>query len=221
MKGRFMVPLALAIAAASALPAEAQAQTAGFRLGGVEFELPLPKGFCPPAGRAIDAAQIAAAADKDNVTNLSLFPCGDDGSAANYYLVKTPKNLIATEVTREQMLASIGAEFDNPEFAALLASGKLNQDTAKTFTEMTQLDVSLTGQIKALGRDDTCGYMGGVLTFKAGALNYSRAIGVCITAVSGRVIFVYRYGEGEPANVLKLLPVAKAFALSMKGKPAQ
>lgn len=77
---------------------------------------------------------------------------------------------------------------------------------------MTRRVTTLTGKVEPLGRDETCAYLGGVLTLKTGEINYSRAIGACITAFAGRVIFVYRYGEGEPANVLKMLPLAKSLA---------
>jgi hypothetical protein len=213
----------LVIGMGLALPAVAQAQeqTGSFRLGGVAFEVPLPKGYCPPQGKAIDVAQMVAAADVDNITDLSLFPCGNDGSAANYYLVKTPKGMLATSMTRPQVLAAVGAEFDKPEFNEMLASGAINDKTSKAYTDMTRQVTTLTGQVKPLGRDETCAYLGGVLNFKTDKIAYSRAISGCITAVADRVVFVFRYSEGEPGNVFKMLPDAKAFALSIKGRPAQ
>lgn len=217
-----MMAFGLVAGMGAAQSAAAQArQVASFRLGGVAFEVPLPAGYCPPQGRAIDVAQMVAAADVDNITDLSLFPCGDDGSAANYFLVKTPKSMLATSVTRPELLAAAGAEFDKPEFNEMLASGTINDKTSKAYTDMTQQVTTLTGQVKPLGRDETCAYLGGVLNFKTDKIAYSRAISGCITAVADRAIFVFRYSEGEPANVLKMLPVAKAFALSIKGAPAQ
>jgi hypothetical protein len=204
--------------AACALPA--QAQTASFTMGSVAFEVPVPKGYCVPVGQAADVAALTAAADKENITNLSLFPCGDKGSAADYYLVKAPKNLIATSITLPELLQSAGAEFDKPEFNAMLASGEINDKTSKAFAELTKQVTTLSGQVRPLGHDETCAYMGGVLTFKSETIDYSRTVSACFTVVANRVTFIYRYSEGDPANVLKMLPVVKAFALSMKGKPA-
>jgi len=90
------------------------ARTAQFRIGGVAFSVPLPEGYCEPTGRNVDVAQFTAALDDKNVTVLSLFPCNSDGDSSDYYLIKAPKSALFVTLTREQVLASVRAEFETP-----------------------------------------------------------------------------------------------------------
>ena len=114
----------------------AVAADAAFRVNGVEFQVPLPTGYCLPAGADIDLAQTLAAGDDRNVTHLSLRACGaraEDG-ILDYILVKTPKSVLLATVTREQLLEGLGEVFENPEMTAALASPTFMENAEKSMT---------------------------------------------------------------------------------------
>jgi hypothetical protein len=75
--GDHMRVFAKAIAAAVVMVSCAHAQipaadaVATFRVGGVDFKLPLPSGYCLPVDKYIDVAQVVAATDNQNVTDLT------------------------------------------------------------------------------------------------------------------------------------------------------
>jgi len=50
---------------------------------------------------------------------------------------------------------------------------------------------------------------------------YSKAVAGCITAVGGRALCVYRYGESGPGKVRSYMPLVKAMALPITGGPAE
>lgn len=207
---------------ALALPAAAQtAATTEFTVGDVAIELPLPAGFCPANGVGVQVAKIVAAADKDNATDLTLFPCNDQsGTAPDYYLVKTPASMLAAKSPRADILASLKAEFDKPGFAEALEAADINGKTSEAYSKLMQQKAEVSGKVEPMGIDETCAYMGGVMHFQSAATRYSRAISACITSVGDRVVMIYRYSQGEPGNVLARMKSAKALALAMKPKPA-
>lgn len=212
------------LAGLTAIPAFAQTapRTASFRSGGVIFSLPLPDGYCEPSGKAIDVAQVVAATDSDNATLLTLFPCGDAGSAANYYIVKAPKTALFTAVTRARMLAEVSAAFDNPANQDAIDPQTVNTKAAQGFSETLHQEVDVDTAIHPAGHDETCVYVAGTAAIKTGSVSYSRSVSACITTVSDRILFVYRFGDGAtPGNARGLLPSAKAMALSIVGKPAE
>ena len=73
MKALFLLTATLAASTAGAAVTPAPST---FRIGGVEFALPLPTGYCMPQGKQIDIAQLIAAADPNSVTHLTLVRCG-------------------------------------------------------------------------------------------------------------------------------------------------
>ena len=200
--------------------AGAAGPTASFRFGGVEFEAPIPEGYCLPQGADIDVAQLIAAGDRDNVTHLTLYRCGPhEGVRTDYILLKTPRQALFANLEREQLLAAMAQVFESPEFESTVAA--MPDRVAGDLSTVVGRDVDLAGRVRPLGRDDTCAYMGGTLQVSVAQVTYPISLGLCMTVVSGRLVSVNYYGpdRGE-AGVRDLLARAKLFAQAMTGRPA-
>lgn len=210
-----------ALALAAAMPAFAQeAQTARFQVTGVEVALPIPKGFCLPRGKGAVVAQLLAAGDTSNVTHLTLDSCNEQAADIDYYLFKTTRSVLAIQVSREEWIAALIAHLDDPAVKTAIDPSKIKPEVEREFETMFGQKASVGGDITWLGHDDTCVYLGGVMSFETEGVSYKRAVSGCMTAVGGRSVNVYRYSEGVPANVTRYLADVKAIALSMQGAPA-
>jgi hypothetical protein len=204
--------------AAMAVPAAAQTRVE-FRVGSVPIEVALPNGFCAPAGEGVGVAKFIAAADKENVTHLTLFPCTDQsGAQPDYYLVKSPGATLDANAPRAELLASLRAEFDKPEFKSAMQAADVNGKASESYSQLMKQKADISGSVSPMGLDETCAYLGGVLKFESGTVSYSRAISGCITSVGDRVVMIYRYSQGEPGNVLTMMKSARALALAMQAK---
>jgi hypothetical protein len=206
-----------ALAAAPPAPAEAS-----FRVGGVAFQLPLPAGYCLPRELQVDVAQLVAAGDTDNVTDLTLFPCNapvsgaEMGAQKDYILIKTPKQALIAQVSREELIRGMGEAFEKPAFTEALASGQLLDRAGKGVSDVLGTKVDLSGGVAPRGKDDFCAYLGGTMAVASSIKSYTLAVGACITAVGGRVLAIYWYGPDEgPASVARLLVKAKGLATTI------
>ena len=200
--------------------AGAAGPTASFRFGGVAFEAPIPDGYCLPQGRDIDAAQLIAAADRENVTHLTLYRCGpNEGVRNDYILLKTPRQALFANLEREQLLSAMAQVFESQEFESTVAA--MPDRVEGDLSTVVGREIDLTGRIQPLGRDDTCAYLGGTMQVNSALLSYPISVGICMTVVSGRLVSVNYYGSdrGE-AGVRDLLERAKLFAQGMSGRPA-
>jgi hypothetical protein len=198
MSIRIMWAAFVVVVSAAATPAVAlsKAGVATFHIGSAGFEMPLPAGYCLPAGHSADVAQVIAAGDKENVTDLSLFSCSGD-PFANYILIKTPIPALMADVTREQALAGIGKVFDTNEFQQLLSSGELNGRAAKELGSAIGREIDLSGELKPLGKDATCGYLGGIMQVKMETTAARVSLGACLSVVGRRFMAVYVYGPDK------------------------
>ena len=199
-----------------------------FAVGGVTFQLPLPQGYCLPRGQQVDIARLVAAGDTQNDTHLTLFPCNAPADAAglgtqeDYILIKTPKQAVNAQVTREALLQGLGEAFDSPAFAQAMASGQLLKESEQGVSNVVGTKVDLSGTVAPRGKDDVCAYLGGTLAVASRLASYTLAVGTCVTAVGGRVLSVYWYGSDErPAGVARLLVKAKGLAQTIRTRPAR
>lgn len=208
------------LATAAAAPAAAQeARTARFQVTGVEIALPIPNGFCEPEGKGVALAQLLAAGDNVNVTNLTLTRCGAEPRLVDYYLLKTTKSLLTLTVSREQWIAMLVESLDDPSVKSMLDPAKINAEAERDIMAVIG-KVSVDGDVHWLGHDDVCVYLGGVIRYEIETVEETRAMTGCMTAVGGRAVNLYRYSAGETANVTRYLADIKAMALSMQGGPA-
>ena len=212
-----------ALVFAAAVPAFAQdAQTARFQVTGVEIALPIPKGYCLPQGKAAVVAQLLAASDDTNITNLTLYQCGDQTRFVDYYILKTTKALLTLTISREDLIATMVEALDDPGVKAAVDPAKLSPEIERDLANVTGQKTSVNGDIRWLGHDEVCIYLAGVVTFKAPSGDSMRAVSGCMTAVGGRAVNLYRYSDGaDPANAARYLPDVKAMALSMQAASAR
>lgn len=208
------------LAAAGPAPRETS-----FNVGGVEFGLPLPSGYCLPRGQQTDIARLVAAGDTANVTHLTLFPCDAPldasalGGQKDYILIKTPKQALNAQVTRDELLQGLGDAFESPAFTEALASGQLLKEAGKGVSNVVGRTVDLSGNVARRGKDDLCAYLGGVMAVASSVKSYTLAVGTCITAIGGRVLSVYWYGSDErPAGVARLLVKTKGLARTITSR---
>ena len=190
---------------------------ATFQVGGVDFKLALPAGYCLPTGQIAKSANKAAAADDANATDLTAYKCDSRGDALEEpLLIKTPKSLLSTNVERRALLAEVGDQVNNPEVAAALASGEIDRSSAAAFSKVQGDPVTVKSDIKPVGKDDTCVYVAGTETIGEGSRSTRAAVAACMTAVHGRALSIYAFGPYlGPQNALALEPKARALALTL------
>lgn len=205
-----------------AVPATADAQTAPkaarpqpktipMQIGGVVLTVPIPQGYCVPGGDDLPIAQWLSGLDEENHTYLQLNSCGPAADDADYVLIKGMRKLQFVDVALKELFEQAGDEFKESE---PLAIPETEAQLRKELTKLsgTEMDVKL--QVAPKGMDETCGYMGGIIDVKNG----ETAVGICMTAIGGRVITVAFYAPGkDPATVAKLLVTAKALAQQIAG----
>lgn len=216
--------MTVAIAATMLVAGQAGAQTAqkvGFSVGSVAMEVAPPTGFCVPTGMAQAAAKMAEAADKGNATLASFYPCDRMSQARNsdYFLIKSIKTLVDVTVEREELLKALTAEMSNPNFSVENLSTKAGQESSKALSDLSGTDVKVTTDIRPLGRDTDCAYMGGVVVAASAGTTVSLNVAGCLTAVGGRMVMVYRYTEGTTmAGAQPLLPQVRKLAMAIRVK---
>lgn len=210
---RMIFAAAMLAPLAVAAPAMAQGN-ATFSVGSVNYTAPVPKGYCLPKTDA-EKQRVAsvAAYDDENLSVLSLIGCGSENAdPLNTLVVKVSRSLVNQPMTLSDLLSS-------PEFAN---SGMLapvdDEEMGDIVKRETGMDMSVETSIHILGRDDVCGYLGGVVSVSAGDKVYVTVAG-CMTVVGNRTLFVILSAPGSsPATVERLRGKARAFAVSIRTK---
>lgn len=199
------------LVAAVATPAAAQSR---FRVGTVEFTAALPAGYCSATERkAAAVAQMMAAADNRNVTHLTAISCDTDKAWKDYFILKTPNELLAVSTNT--------AEFQQAVAPVLKAasSAKDVEEASANLSRTMGSPVQVNGEVLSYGQDTHCLYLGAVLDMAAPeqGINYTLAMSGCMTVVSGKVVTIYRYAPGTTdADIRALMPSVLAFAKAIK-----
>lgn len=192
-----------------------------FRMGGVDFAVPIPAGYCVPQGRDVDIAQALAATDNINLTHVTLMKCGEN-DLLNYFILKTPRAAILKDFQLEPFLNEIGVQFQSTAIKDFMSDGSLDKEVKKGFQTVLGSDLDLTTDIKPLGRDERCAYVGGTAEFTNVPDPYKISMGRCITIISNRIISIYSYGSRtDVQGVVEQLKKAKELSVRMTGKPAK
>jgi hypothetical protein len=216
MRGIGLLAVGFAMAAAS--PALAQgSRTADFHIGTVAFEFPLPDGYCLPEGKVAEAAATLASVDTQNVTELTIVPCGK-AFENDFYAIKAPRAMIDTPAERAPFLQSLAPVFGTPghdqDFAAATSRA------ADDFSTAIGKRVDMSGALKPLGVDSMCAYIGGLLTVSADEESQVAAVAGCVTVIGGRAIYVYSVGHGNtPEDVVRHVRESRALAERVRVKP--
>lgn len=206
MKSLLIVGLLVAIAT----PVAAQSR---FRVGTVEFTAALPAGYCPAAeGKNAAVAQMVAAADNRNVTHLTVLSCDAEKAWKDYFILKTPNELLAVSTNTAELQRAIGPALN-------AQSGGENEEASKSVSRTMGSPVQIKGEVRGYGQDAHCVYLGAVLDMAAPerGIAYTLAMSGCMTVVSGKVVTIYRYAPGTTdADVRKLMPSVLAFAKAIE-----
>lgn len=217
MKPIHMV-LAAALSCWSGAAAAQTSTTVDFSIGTVRLQARLPAGFCIPTGAATAAAQRVAAGDPEQETVLTLYPCSDmrGQGVSEYYLVKVPKTALHTPITRTDLIAQVTAELADPNFSAERLSEDASRDASKSVSEAQGQTTQIKTDLRPLGRDKDCAYIGGRVDLSTATQQLSSLVGGCISAVGNRMIFIFRYGPGNfVPDSAKLLPKTRELLLSI------
>ncbi|MDK2770079.1 MAG: hypothetical protein KYX69_20460 [Sphingomonas sp.] len=196
--------------AAIATPAAAQHR---FRVGTVEFTTALPAGYCAAEGSNAAVAQMVAASDNRNVTHLTTLSCDADKAWKDYFILKTPNELLAVSTNTTELQQAVG-----PVLKAAQSGGE-NDEASKSVSRTMGSPVQIKGEVRGYGQDAHCLYLGAVLDMAAPekGISYTLAMSGCMTVVSGKVVTIYRYAPGTTdADVRKLMPSVLEFAKAIK-----
>ncbi|RYD96724.1 MAG: hypothetical protein EOP61_17590 [Sphingomonadales bacterium] len=197
-------------------------QVAPFKIGAVAIEAPIPAGFCLPSGDAIAKAQLGAASDTGNTTHATLYACAQmQGSDRinDYFLIKTPKDLLDVKLTRGEVLDALTKELEDPNFSEEKLSRDAGAEASKGISEASGTQTTVTTDIRPLGRDKDCAYMGGIVAATTAEGSFALNVGGCVTAVGDRLVMVFRYAKGTTrAAATALLPDARKLAMALRVK---
>ncbi len=219
---RILISLALLIFGAQLTFAESanQNETVAINIGGTPIIAPIPAGYCIPSGKFVTVAQLLAAVDRRNVTHATFYACADGKNIdknADYILLKTPNEALIAKLTLNKLLTEIGSVFDNTFFIKAINSEKMDHDLEKSMKSVLHTDVNAAVNIRPLGKDDRCAYMGGTAKLEGSGLTSNVAVGLCMTVVGDRLISINYYGSDTSIKgVVNLTKKAKAYAQSLR-----
>jgi hypothetical protein len=211
---------------AIALFAGVQPATAGkkpifkFQIDGLEFTLPIPKGFCLPSGPyALDAQQIALA-DAENETHVIFYTCKKREIIQNgaTISVKTIKSLLHVDLDDEKFNTLMG---DNWIQSFDSNKTEIDQNLDKSIDRAkSQLgfDINFKNEIRPFGKDRECRYLAGAFEVSSGDQIQTIYAGACLSTISGRSFSFYRYERALTSKgSARILADVKALRNSMKG----
>jgi len=205
-----------AMAASAASPAAPSYED--IHIGAVVVRVPIPAGFCKPAGDDAEVMQRLATGDPDNTTHLSLIECKPT-AVDRYYLLKTPTDALNESIERSEAIKGLAAAVETPEFAGKL-NGEISQQVGEEKSKASGTRTEIGSNLAARGHDDVCVYMGGLMTTSAGGNSQTQGIGSCMTVVGNRLLSITLYEDSnDPAEYKRILPELKALALRIGPPP--
>lgn len=202
--------------------AQAQpAQRAQFNIGNVTMEVPAPDGFCLPTKQAATVLQMHDRLDTVNATLAIFLPCAkaDDPSSADFFVIKSPRATTNTPITRSQLIKTL-----REQSSALGDSERVLSDDADTAInenakENVGVDPKVKTDLRVMGTDEDCVYMGGTVLVAAVEPAATSVVGVCISAIGNRMFAAYRFIPGSQMREARpLLPLARKLAMSVRLK---
>lgn len=184
-----------------------------FSVGGTDFTVPLPEGYCLPSGQTVELARNVAALDTMNITHANLDRCGTFGE--DYVHIKSPRQPQSVPMPRADFIALIAREIQTASGQQLVddAIDKAGRDIAEGTGNDVQLDNTVP---RFFGQDDTCAYMAmtGDVVAASGTAKIRGVI--CMTLVGGQFMSINAYGlEGRGVTDDQLKARVRAIAASI------
>ncbi len=211
----FAIPAVLAATLGTALAA---VKLVKFQIGAVRLVMPLPQGFCEPTGSMIGLAQAAAAADRQNVTVVTLLACNRSPKLEpwrNYVLIKAPIGLLNTAFSKQAGLNQMDQVFAGPNSPKF--DEAMTQKIAEDSEQSLGAQVEIRGQFGYAGRDQDCVYLAGPMQGKVSGVDKvaTGQIATCITVTGGRMFAVNLYEIPAVKPISELKAQARQIALSI------
>jgi len=191
----------------------AAAEHAKFTVGGEEFQLSLPDGFCLPVDEFVEFARVAEQLDQTNMTDATFVKCGDiekHSEPTGWGMMKTPRSSIGKKVPpRSEIIAYFQNNIKNPEiFQSLNNPDKL---TNKRFQDVFGVDANVKSSLQPLAVDDKAGYIGGTVSGSVKGHEIIVAGAAAATVVRERIFFFYLFRPYKsPKDIADLIPLVKA-----------
>lgn len=203
----FVAGVVLATVVSGAARAAAQPSTIlHFRLAGDEIAVPVPAGYCEPTGVYADRAQLAAAADSQNVTLLSLFNCAEmeaGGAAQHFAYIKIPKTVLNARVGLAELLSQLGQVPDS-EMADAVSDAKTSSGVANDISAIGGRDVAVHSAINPVARDDIAYYLAGTLQIKMEGEDIALAVSISMTSVKNHMLTYNFYVPGHDLAAIRM-----------------
>jgi len=215
--------VAAAVAALFATQGAQAAEQASFAVGAKRFTIPIPDGYCLPEGNDKALLDLSASGDKYNITPLALIRCDrrnhPEGVGPDYLLLKAPRSLLDTEMSRPEFLKLVEPEMGKANWQGS-EGDELLGNVSKNMTDAVGADVAVTGTLSPQGVDNDCAYIGGKLNVEVGTRSQVMLGGACMTTVGGKVMTVNAYNiDGTPGGFIRQMRRAHDLAMQIKTAP--
>lgn len=218
MIGKRYMTMALAALVLAAAPGAAAAQGKAlhrFTVGGKDFTVPLPAGYCLPSGMTVALADKVAALDTMNLTHANLDRCGTFGE--DYVHIKSPRQSQPVPIPRADFIALIAREIQTANGQKLVNDAIEN--AGRDVAESTDNEIKLDNTVpRFFGQDDVCAYMAltGDVAGPTGKVTMRGVI--CMTVVGGQFMNVNAYAvEGKGITDAQLKARVRSIAASIAG----
>jgi len=202
MMGRRWALVVAVLAISGVVRADTAPTIMSFTLpGDKSFIVPLPAGYCVPTGAYETAAKMTASADPKNLTNVSFIDCADaaaGGELNHFGILKTPFELVSTDVDRAEILAELKPSVDTKALQDL--NDAASNIGSESLTRVYGRDIKVSLDVRALDSDDKAVYYAGTADLSDAERQKKLACAYAISVVRKRVIVLYLYAAFHDAR---------------------
>ncbi len=206
------------------MPSPAWAAEFQFTVGDQLLTLPLPTGYCLPANRDKQIADLVAAGDTANVTHTMFIRCeragNNKGPGNDYIIIKTPLSAVSAVVERDELLAELATEFGKANWQNGDVAKEIDKESEAGLSRVLGTSIAIEGEFGPRGADAECAYLGGSVNVSGAGVSYPVITGSCITSAAGKVVVVHTYDDpGKGGGVEGKMRFAKSIALTINKAP--
>lgn len=213
MRISWMIAAAMGLAMAGSAGAEPIRTT--FELVGKTYNVTIPDGFCPLDDQTRPVFDTIAAADTQNLTDLTFVDCNlakAEASQRRYGIFKTPKSTLLTVLPpRAELLKQFAGAITDGSMAKAMKDADVSNQANKALKDTTGMDLHISGEPRFVEADEKAAYLVAAMSGGTGGDVHKFSMAGGLTEVNGRLIALYLYGPYESdADVARLLIQAKA-----------